>query len=312
MAASVNVELILPQRTGTEVYASLFKDAGNGGTANGALNFRSALQRFINLLVAIVSGIARGRLRVGIDDSTGVSATGTIACTQASCTAGDKIWIDRIAFTAVSGTPDLTLGQFAIITSDSAVATSLAAAINGYPAARGKLSASPSSGTVTVTYVPPGTPGNSIRMFKEVTTAGAFTLSGTTLSGGRDPGDKQSLTAALSGVIANNDTITIGSVVLTGKSSGPSGESQFLCNVSAAADGAALVACINAHSKLKGLILASGTSTPSLQLLSCGRIGAIIGITKSCANMTLSAASWAPTTTEAWAASPVELAFGAL
>lgn len=310
MAASITVDIILPQRTGTEVYTSIFKDAGTG-TVNGSVNFRAALQRFINFLQALIAGYARGRLRIAIDDSIGVAASGTVACTQASCVAGDKFWLDKILFTAVSGTADPTLGQYSILTDNTAVGASLAAAINGYAPCRGRFTATASTGTVTITAVEKGTIGNTLRMFKEVTNSGALTLSAATLTGGRDPGDKQSLTTALAGVIANNETITIGSVTLTGKSSAPSGESQFLCAVSAAADGAALVACINAHSKLKGLVLASGTSTPTITLLETGRIGALISISKVCTNMTLSAASWAPSTTETWAASPVELAYGA-
>jgi hypothetical protein len=303
MAGVVSVQAIFPKRTGIEL-AALFKD--------GATNPRVILQRLINLIAAIFAGGARTRLRIGVDDSIGVQATATITCTQATCTAGDKIWIDGIALTAVASGPDVTLGQYSIQTSDAAVATSIGAAINGYAPFRGRYTAGVGSNVVTVTRFEAGTPGNAVRIFKDLTNPAGLTLSGATFTGGRDPGDKQSLTAALSGVIANNETVTIGSVVLTGKSSAPSGESQFLCAVSAASDGAALVACINAHSKLRGLLLASGTSTPLLQLLEGGRYGALISVSKVCTNMTLSASSFAPTTTETFAAAPVEVAFGAL
>ena len=312
MAGVLKVEAILNQRTGTELYAITKDSDASLISTPGARNVRASLNRFINILVAIGMGVIRARLRIGIDDSVGVAATGTITCTQANCTAGDIIFIDRIPIVGVAGTPDPKLGQYSVSTSDANVATTIAAAINSYGPFRGRETASVSTNIVTVTAVLAGSPGNAHTMLKQLTNPAGVALSGATLSGGLDPGARQSLTAALSGVIANNDTVTIGSVVLTGKSSAPSGESQFLCAVSAAADGAALVACINAHSKLKGLVLASGTSTPSIQLLQGGRLGALVTISKSCANMTLSASSWAPSTTETFAAGPVELAFGAL
>lgn len=312
MAGVLKVEAILNQRTGLELYGITKDSDASLISTPGARNVRASLNRLVNILVAIGMGVIRGRLRIGIDDSVGVAATGTITCTQASCTAGDILFLEKIPITGVAGTPDPKQGQYSVSTSDANVATTVAAAINQYGPFRGRLTASVQTNVVTVTAVPAGSPGNAHTMLKQVTTGAAFSLSGATLTGGLDPGARQSLTTALSGVIANNDTVTIGSVVLTGKSSGATGESQFVCNVSAAADGAALVACVNAHSKLKGLVLASGTSTPSIQLLQGGRLGALITISKSCANMTLSASSWAPTTTETFAASPVELAFGAL
>lgn len=57
--------------------------------------------------------------------------------------------------------------------------------------------------------------------------------------------------------VGNNATVTIGNVVLTGKTSAPSGQAQFLCGVSATADAAALVAIINAHTTLSTWVVAS-------------------------------------------------------
>lgn len=307
MAGVVTIQAIFPQRTGTSLAANVL-------SKDGTTSPRTVLQRLITLITGVFSG-SRARFRMSIDDSTGVSATATITCTQASCTAGDKLHIGGVYVTAVTGAADPTLGQFSIDTSDAAVATSLGACINGYAAFRGKATATVSTNVVTVTRYEPGTTGNTVRLFKEVTTSGAFTLSGATFSGGRDPGDKQSLTATLAGALANNDVINFGSVTLTGKTSAPSGESQFLVGVDAPTDAAALIACINAHSKLKGLVLASQgatTSIVSIQLLRCGRVGALVSVTKTSSNTTLSAASFAPSTTEAYAAQQFDLAFGAL
>lgn len=311
MAGVLKVEAILMQRTGLELYGITKDSDASLISTPGARNVRASLQRFVNILLAIAGGAIRGRLRIGIDDSTGVAATATITCTQANCTAGDVLFIGKTPITGVAGTPDPYAGQYSISTSDANVATTIAAAINSYGPFRGRFTASVSTNVVTVTSVAVGTLGNEHTLVKQVTTAGAFTLSGATFTGGRDPGDKQSLTAALGGALTANDTVTIGSVVLTAKAA-PVGENQFAATVSAAADGAALAAAINAHSKLKGLLLASGTSTVTIAMRQGGRIGALVSISKSAAQITLSAASFAPTTTEAWAASPVELAFGAL
>lgn len=249
----------------------------------------------------MAAGIQPGHLRVSVDESTGVAASQTIACTQASATAGDVVVIGGIAFTAVATTPVPANGEFAIITSDTAMATSLKAAINAHPATRGRFTADSSSGTVTVTAAVRGTFSNGIEVRKVVTTGAAITLGGATLTGGRDPGDRQTLTAALGGALSINDTVTIGSVVLTAVAV-PANENEFVGAVSAAADGAALAACINAHSKLKGLLYATGTATVTIRCLIGGRIGALVSISKSAAQITLSAASFAPTTTEAYSA----------
>lgn len=60
--------------------------------------------------------------------------------------------------------------------------------------------------------------------------------------------------------VANNSTVTIGNVVLTGKTSSPSGQAQFLCGVSATADAAALVAIINAHTTLSTWVSAGSVA----------------------------------------------------
>lgn len=57
--------------------------------------------------------------------------------------------------------------------------------------------------------------------------------------------------------ITNNSTVTIANVVLTAKSSAPSGNAQFLSGVSATADAAAMVVIINAHPVLSLLVLAT-------------------------------------------------------
>lgn len=59
--------------------------------------------------------------------------------------------------------------------------------------------------------------------------------------------------------IGDTDTCVIGGVTLTAKTS-PSGQSQYLRGVSNTADGAALAACINAHTSLAGMVTAASVA----------------------------------------------------
>lgn len=304
MAAKLLIEVVAPTRTGTELSYS-------------RVNFgdKPGIQQLERMFGEIAAGALPAVVRTTIDDSTGVSASQTIAPTYSKLVAGDSFTIigpTGKAFTFVGQTSAVTLGDltFRIVTNDATTGTSIAAQINAYPGLKGILTASGTS-TVTISITQKGTAGNLYGLAKSVSDSGALTLGATTFSGGKDAGKVQSLTATLGGALSANDTVTIGGVVLTAKAS-PSGESQFAATVSAAADGAALAACINAHSKLKGLVSASGTSTVTCTLQLSGRIGALVTVAKSAAQITLSATDFAPSTTEAWAASVVTLNNGAV
>jgi hypothetical protein len=303
MAAKVMIEAVLPDRTGAALAAEIPSSSSPIGAS------RNFITWLTTLLAALVSGLMRGRVRVGIDESTGVKAAITVTVARASMTAGDVLVVNGLRYTAVATTPVAGDGTFAFITTDDATATSLAAAITTDPRARGMLTAAASTSTVVITAAVAGSAANAYEVREVVTNAAAFVFTGAALAGGVDAGAKQSLTAALGGALTANDTVTIGAVVLTAKAS-PSGESEFAGAVSAAADGAALAACINAHSKLKGLFYATGTSTVTIQLLMGGRVGNVVGIAKSAAQITLSAATFAPSTTEAYAAGATGLEFG--
>lgn len=306
MAGKLTIEVVTPTRKGIELYRSRV----NFGAKTGI----EQLTRFFGELA---SGAAPSVVRVLCDDSTGVSASQTIAPSFANLVTGDTVSIidpTGKAYTFVGQTTAVTLGDltFRIQTNDATTGTSLAAQINGYPGLKGIATAA-GTATVTVTLTQKGTAGNFWRVKKGAGngSASAFTLGGATFTGGKDAGQLQSLTATLGGALTANDTVTIGSVTLTAKAS-PAGENQFAATVSAAADGAALAACINAHSVLKGLISASGTSTVTLTCSLSGRSGALVSVSKSAAQITLSASSFAPSTTDTYAASLVTLANGAV
>lgn len=74
--------------------------------------------------------------------------------------------------------------------------------------------------------------------------------------------------------VANNDTVTIGNQVLTGKSAAPSGQNQWLCAVSNNADAIALAACINAHTTLSLYVSAAAASG----VVTITAIGSALGV----------------------------------
>ena len=249
MPARISMELVLGEETGAAISDQL------------PLAAQTAVNVLSSLLLRCASGISRGNLRVAISDSVGVGASGTITCVRASSIAGDSVLLDDVIFTCVDGTASAVAGQYSRDTSDTAMATSLAAAINGYPASKGRWSATSSTGTVTVTERTVGSGGNSTKLRKQVTTGAAHVLSGATLSGGKTPSDRASASIVITHAnLSDGDTITLGSEIFTAKASGASGDNQFNIGASSTADGDALIAKINAHPKLIGIVSGSNAS----------------------------------------------------
>lgn len=301
MSALLRMEAVLPKQAASEMVARI-PNAGN-------------TMRFFAWLAALVSGWVSGlgaMVRLGIDESSPVSATGTVVFTQASLTAGDWVEIDGIKYVAVAGAADATLGQWSIDTDATAVGASFVAALAAYP--RNAMGAAPiasgsnNAGTVTLTYLKAGIAGNRVVM-QEKDASGGIAI--TQFSGGRDPGSLMTITGTFSGVPADTGTLTIGGVVLTVAAS-PANENEFDGGASATEAGANIVACINANSKLKGLVVATnvGLGVVRYQLQLAGRVGALVSCLDGMTNYTHTATSFAPAGTEAWAASPVVAAIG--
>lgn len=302
MSALIRMEVVAPGRTGAGLAARV-PSAGR-------------VSLFFSWLAAFFGGLASGMgamVRLAIDESSPKAATGTVVFTQASMTAGDKVIIDGIAYTAVAGAATASLGQFSIDTSDTAVGNSFVLALAAYP--RDNRGPAPlctgvnTAGSVALTWGKAGICGNSVVM-QEKDTGGGIAI--TAFSGGREPGSLPNIIGTFTGVPADGGTLTLGSVVLT-VAAAPANESEFDGGGTSAEAAANLIACINAHSKLKGLIVASvGTTTSKLnmQLQIAGRPGALILSTEALSNYTQSATSYAPAGTEAWAASPVVSAIG--
>lgn len=298
MASVLRLELMSPRMAGAAVKKLLPQNATNP---------RAFLNGLINLLAAIFTG-AGARIRAQIDESTPYAATGSVAFTQASLTAGDKVFINGYPLTAVASGPVAASGEFSIETSNTAVGDSFVAALAAYPPVMGLVTGVNSSGTVTLTAVDAGAVGNSIKM-SEVDASGGIAL--TQFSGGLDPASLKSVNGTFSNTGTANDTISIGGVTLTLKASAAN-ENEITIGASAAATATNTITVINAHSKLKGLVVASsgGSGVVTVQLQQAGRVGNLVTLTEASTQFSWAATSFAPTSTEAWVASTVTYGVG--
>lgn len=294
MAAALYLELMSPRQSGTAMAARL--PSGSSVPAGNALAGLAWLTKTIAAVFA-----QGGRARFRIEDSSPKAATGTVTLTQASLTAGDVVWIGGIALTAVSGTATPASGTWSIDTSDTAAATSLALAINSYPAVRDLVTATSASGVVTITSRVAGTVGNTISLL-ETDAGGGIARSGSALSGGLDACPLQTVNVTFTGTGTANDTLSIGGQTMTLKASAAS-EDEVTIGGSAAATATNMIAAINANSKLKGLVLASsgGSAVVTLQLLVAGRIGRLVTLAKSSTAISaLPASNFLASTTETY------------
>lgn len=302
-SAVIRAEITLPNKTGAEI-------AAQGLSTSNPLHFFVWLAKLVS---GFVSGLG-ARVRFAVEDSTPTAATGTVVFTQASLAADDQVIITgplgTVTYTGVAGTAVAADGEFSVDTSDTAVGDSFVLALAAYPPKRPFAVGVNTAGSVALTATAKGVQGNAM-VLRETDAGGGIAL--TQFSGGRDAGSLQTIIGTFTGVPADAGTLTIGAVVLTVAAS-PANESEFDGGADAPGAVTSLIACINAHTKLKGLVLASvGTTTSkiNIQLLQTGRIGALIGVAEALSNYTQSATTFAPTQTSTWIASPGVFAVGA-
>jgi hypothetical protein len=298
MASVLRLELMSPRMAGAAVKKLLPQSSANP---------RAFLNALINVLAGIFTG-AGARVRAQIDESTPYAATGAVAFTQASLTAGDKVFINGAALTAVAGSAVAANGEFSKDTSNTAVGDSFVLALAAYPPVKDLVTGVNSSGTVTLAAKTKGAVGNSIKM-SEVDASGGIAL--TQFSGGLDPGSLVSVNGTFSNTGTANDTISIGGVTLTLKASAAN-ENEITIGGSAAATATNTINVINAHSKLKGLVVASsgGSGIVTVQLQQSGRVGNLVTLTEASSQFSWAATSFAPTSTEAWVTSTVTYGVG--
>lgn len=267
---------------------------------------REAVLGLASVLTDAAHGVRGARVRVRVDSSAPVAAEGTVLVEADDTVAGDILRIflpsgEQFAFEAVALDADVTAapgtGLWSLETvTDTAQAVSLKNAINAMPGLRDAVVATESSGTVTITSLIGGTRGNSVSYVKAVTTAGALTL--TQPSGGYDHGALATATITCGTAnITADDTLTIGSVVLTWKASAAT-EDEVTLSTTEATAATNLTAAINAHSKLSGLIVATrATAVVTITYQGSPREGELIYLARTEVNS--GSVTLSPTTTMA-------------
>lgn len=226
-------------------------------------------------LTNLVGSGADGAYGVGLVarpmGGTQAAATGSFTVTEASSTVGDKLIImtpaGAIALTCVADSVEApTLGQFAGNASDNAYATSIRAAINNYPALKGIVTAAGSTNTIALTAVWEGAQGNTIKLVKQVTTAGTFSFtSGVAFTGGYGFADSKSCLITIGTNPTINDTLRFGNVVLTFVAAAAN-ENQVTIGGNTSVTATNLSAKLIAHSILGGLFSTGAASTNTVTI----------------------------------------------
>lgn len=286
MPSVVNIQLVT-DRAGGELARLLPPSSG--------VNARQAAEVLASEFHRVAAGTGTGRIRMQVDSIDGVAASMTVTCTTADATAGDTLTAGVHTFTCAAS-PDSAVGEYdSAAGTDDDYATSLAAAINGINSA--DFYATAATNVVTITARRKGTAGNTFKVVKTVTTAGTFALSAATFTGGVDPGAQPSLTVTFGGVGLANEILTIGNTTITMKASAAN-EGECTIGASAAASATNMIAKINAHTALRGLMTASsgGSGVVTLTMLMGARIAALCKVTTNITSCTVSN-SGKPTTT---------------
>lgn len=150
-----------------------------------------AINRLQDILGGVSSGAFSGgspTMQISIDGSgSAAAASGTVTC--ASALAADTVTINGVVFTAVAS--GATGNQFNVGGTDTAAATSLAAAINGSATAliQNTVSATSALGVVTISAKVPGVAGNAYTLASS--NGSRLAVSGARLTGGtNDSGSK--------------------------------------------------------------------------------------------------------------------------
>lgn len=118
---------------------------------------------FVNIstyMAAIAGATYSGKIHE-VTGATQAQAVLTVSSTGP--TNGQTGSIANVTLTAETSGADPTMGQFNISATPSVVATGIAAAINQTPALKGVVTATSSSGVVTITSVAPGAVGNGLQ-----------------------------------------------------------------------------------------------------------------------------------------------------
>jgi hypothetical protein len=115
------------------------------------------LQALQSYLGSVAGGQQSAKLQIQVG---AVKASGTVTFSSTGPTNGQTCTILGVTFTAQSAAPSAGAAAFQVNATPATVAANLAAAINGYSAFAGIITATSALGVVTVSMVVPGTLGN--------------------------------------------------------------------------------------------------------------------------------------------------------
>ncbi len=120
-----------------------------------------ATNNFVNYIESLIGGnqMALLSFNVGV-----VAASGTITIASTGPTNNQTMSIAGYTLTAKTSGAVAANGEFNISATPATVATNITSAINAVVGLKSLVSATSSSGVVTVTSIAPGTPGNGIKM----------------------------------------------------------------------------------------------------------------------------------------------------
>lgn len=281
----ISVDIYLPGKSPTDV-ANLLTEC----TTSPKL----LRERLANIVGASSIGFGGVGLVARPQGGTQAAASSSFTVTESSSTVNDKLVLitpaGAVTLTCVADAAENPfLGQFAGNASDNAYATSIRLAINSYPPAKALVSAAGSTNTVALTSVLEGDAGNTIKLVKQVTTAGTFSFtSGVAFTGGYSFSTAKTALITVGTLPVANDTLRFGNVVLTWKAAAAN-ENEITIGASTTTVAATnLQAKLAAHSILGGLFTSSpSTNTVTLTAAYPNLLLSQLYIASSTANVTV-------------------------
>jgi hypothetical protein len=223
--------------------------------ANGTIG--SQIAAVGNAAIVELTWSTKGTVGNAVTLAAGTSATGTATRSGATMTGGAQGAVTVVINGTSVGPVDVTN------LSDTAAATTVAAAIEANGTLGPLLVAVGSTTNVNLTWGAKGTAGNAVTLAAGTSATGTATRSGATLSGGA----QGSVTVTIGGTGVVTDTT----------------------NLTDAAAGTAIVAAITANSTVNKWVTASGTTTVTLTAILYGLIGNSISLTSTSATGTATA-----------------------